>query len=93
MVSEDDPEPGAAILAGLKLTVVPAGKPEAESEMLELKLPVMEVDIVTLAELPGVAFKVAGEPDSEKSFVGLKTMSSIGWSSIPLGATPVWPAR
>ena len=89
MVSKLEPEPGAAILDGLKVAEVPAGNPEATSEMLELKLPDVEVVIVVLTELPCVAFNVDEEAVREKSFVGLKMISSIGWSSMPLGATPV----
>ena len=88
-VSALEPEPGAAIVAGLKLAVVPAGKPEAASEILELKLPVINVEIVVFTELPCVAFNVADKVLSEKSFVGLKTISRMGWSSMPFGATPV----
>ena len=38
-VSEAEPDSGAGIDDGLKLAVVPAGKPEAESAIEELKLP------------------------------------------------------
>jgi hypothetical protein len=41
------PDPGAAIDAGLKLTVTPAGCPLAESVMAELKPP--ETVVVTTA--------------------------------------------
>lgn len=78
MVSVLEPEPGAAMLDGLKLAVVPAGKPEAASEMLELKLPVLDGATVVFTELPCAAFNVDDEAVSEKSFVGLKTISSIG---------------
>ena len=89
MVSKLEPEPGAAMLEGLKVAEVPAGNPEAAREMLELKLPVVVVLIVVLTELPSAAFSVDEEAVREKSFVGLKTISSMGWSSMPLGATPV----
>ena len=49
-VSVDEPLPGAAIEAGLKFAVAPAGKPEAESAIDELKLPEIEVLIVEAPE-------------------------------------------
>src|SRR3954449_11893935 len=51
-VSVELPEPGAAIEAGLKEAVTPDGRPEAESEMAELKPPETVVETVTLPELP-----------------------------------------
>ena len=39
----DDPDPGAAIVAGLKVTVTPLGWPEAESAIAELNEPVTAV--------------------------------------------------
>lgn len=44
----DDPDPGAAIVAGLKLTVTPLGWPVADSEITELNEPEMAVLIVDL---------------------------------------------
>ena len=41
----DDPDPGAAIVAGLKLTVTPLGWPVADSVITELNEPVMAVVI------------------------------------------------
>lgn len=38
-VRVDDPLPGAAIVAGLKLAVIPAGNPEMESATAESKPP------------------------------------------------------
>ena len=89
------PLPGAAIELGLKLAVTPAGKPEALNETAELKPPVVEVEMEVLPEEPWVTDRLVGEAPRVKSAVvpGLKTMSSIGWTSIPLGATPVWPCR
>src|SRR3954470_14372135 len=49
-VSVELPEPGAAIEAGLKEAVTPAGRPEAESEMALLKPPETAVVTVTLPE-------------------------------------------
>jgi hypothetical protein len=46
------PLPGAAIDAGLKLAVTPAGNPEADRETAALKPPLNVVEIVELPELP-----------------------------------------
>src|SRR5271157_3335462 len=46
MVMLDLPEPGASIVCGLKLTVVPEGMPEADRLMALLKPPLMVVVIV-----------------------------------------------
>lgn len=51
-VSVELPLPGAAIEAGLKLAVTPAGKPEALNETAELKPPLIAVVIDVLPELP-----------------------------------------
>ena len=78
IVSKLEPEPGAAMLDGLKVAVVTAGNPETASEMFELKLPVVAVLIVVFTELPCVALNVDDEAVREKSFVGLKTISRMG---------------
>ena len=46
------PLPGAAIDAGLKLAVTPAGNPEADNETAELKPPLTVVETVELPEEP-----------------------------------------
>ena len=51
-VTVELPLPGAAMEAGLKLAVTPAGKPEADKETAELKPPLTVVEIVELPELP-----------------------------------------
>ena len=43
------PEPGAGMVLGLKLTVVPEGTPEAERAMALLKLP---LTVVVIVEVP-----------------------------------------
>jgi len=46
MVTVELPAPGAAIVLGLKLTVVPLGAPEADRLIALLKPPLMVVVIV-----------------------------------------------
>ena len=52
IVSVELPVPGAAIELGLKLAVTPAGRPEADNAIEELKPPVTVVEIALLPELP-----------------------------------------
>ena len=51
-VSVELPLPGAAIEVGLKVAVTPAGRPDAVSDIAELKPPLIVVEIVELPELP-----------------------------------------
>ncbi len=51
-VRVDVPLPGAAIDAGAKLAVTPAGKPDAENEIAELKPPLTVVEIEELPDVP-----------------------------------------
>ena len=68
----EEPLPGAAIDAGLKFAVAPAGRPDVERAIEELKLPEVVVEIVEEAELAwtietAVGFdaivKSPGDPD------------------------------
>ena len=54
MVMVELPEPGAGIVAGLKLTVVPDGIPEADRLIALLNPPLMAVVIV---DVPCVALR------------------------------------
>jgi hypothetical protein len=65
-VRVDVPLPGAAIDAGAKLAVTPAGKPEAESETAELKPPLTVVEIVELPDVPCTTETVVGDALSVK---------------------------
>ena len=49
MVMVELPEPGAGIVPGLKLTVVPAGTPEADKLIALLNPPLM---VVVIVEVP-----------------------------------------
>src|SRR5215472_12931298 len=94
-VSVEFPLPAAAIELGLKLALTPAGKPETDNETAALKPLLTAVETVLLPEPPCVMERAEGEALKLKSaaWPGLKTILRIGWSSIPLGATPVWPCR
>ena len=90
------PDPGAAIEVGLNAAVTPAGSPLAESDTAELKPPETVVETVVVFVPPCATETVVGDALSPKSGVcvpGLKTISKIGCSSIPLGATPVCPCK
>jgi len=65
----EEPEPGAAIEVGLKLALAPAGRPDAESETAELKLPETVVEIVAVPAVPCVTEIDAGDDEIEKSEV------------------------
>lgn len=70
MVIVEDPEPGAAIEMGLKVTVTPDGWPEADRAMAELNPPVALVVIVEIPELPCATEIEAGEAERLKLGVG-----------------------
>src|SRR5215472_7267977 len=91
-VSVELPLPGAANELGLKLAVTPAGKPDVDRVMAELKPPAMAVEMVEVPAPPWATATLPGEALRMKSGVcapGLKMMSSTGCNSIPFGATPV----
>jgi hypothetical protein len=67
----DEPTPGAAIVGGLNVAVVPAGRPDAESAIAELKLPVTVVVTVAAPELPRVIASADGEDEIAKSPAGV----------------------
>src|SRR5712692_8141001 len=90
----DDPEPGAAIVDGLRPVVTPEGWPLAVSAIAELKPPLTAVETVVFPEAPWLTVSVAGAVMEKSGFEdGLKMISSTGCSSMPLGATPVCPCR
>ena len=79
-VSVELPFPGAPIEVGLKFAVTPEGRPEAESEIDELKPPLVVVEMLVLPEEPCVTDRLVGDAPTVKSAVvpGLKIMSSTG---------------
>jgi hypothetical protein len=76
----DEPEPGAVIDVGLKLTLAPVGRPDADNETAELKPLDTVVDIVALPELLCGTDRDVGDAETEKSglFVGLNLISRTG---------------
>ena len=66
MVMVELPAPGAAMLLGLKLTVVPVGIPVADRLIVLLKPPLMVVVIVEVAALPCTTLSDAGAAVSVK---------------------------
>ena len=68
-VSVELPLPGAAIEVGLKLAVTPEGKPDAESEIAELKPPLTVVETVLVPELPCTTETLVGDALTAKSGV------------------------
>src|SRR4051794_22217305 len=96
-VTVEVPEPGAAIEAGLKEAVTPAGRPEAEREMAELKPPETAVVTVTLPEPPCAIDAEVGAAAMVKSGVvvvlGVTEMQVEGseaQASLPLGKEVTW---
>ena len=61
------PEPGAAIGLGLKLTLVPAGTPEADREIAELKPPLTVVVMVEVPAAPCAVLTELGDAEIVKS--------------------------
>jgi hypothetical protein len=64
MVMVDVPEPGAAIVVGLKVTVTPAGTKRAESATAELKPPETAVLTVHVPVLPATTETDVGDADT-----------------------------
>jgi len=69
MVMVELPEPGAAMDAGLKPTVTPAGCPVADKATAELNPPEMATPIVEVPLFPRPTVTAAGDPEMVKSGV------------------------
>jgi hypothetical protein len=84
------PEPGAAIEAGLKETVTPAGWPVADSAMAELKPPETAVVIVELPAAPLAIDTALGDAEMVKFGVATAVtvrLTVVVWVVLP--PTPV----
>src|SRR5271166_5513756 len=66
MLIVEVPAPGAGIVLGLKLTVVPDGAPEADRAIALLNPPLIVVVIVEVPWFPCWMLSEAGEADTEK---------------------------
>src|SRR5947207_6269809 len=66
IVSEDEPEPGAGMGAGLKFAVAPEGSPLADNATEELNPPETVAVIVELPEPPTAILSDAGDAAIEK---------------------------
>src|SRR5208283_5311599 len=66
MVMVELPAPGAGIVLGLKLTVVPVGMPEADKPIAPLKPPLMTVVIVDVPWFPSATLKADGAAEIVK---------------------------
>ena len=69
----DVPDPGAVIVAGLKLTVTPEGWPEALSVTVELNGPEMAVVIFDVPLYPGATESAVGVAETVR-FAGAVTV-------------------
>jgi hypothetical protein len=85
------PPPGAAIVLGLKLTVVPLGAPLADKLMALLKPPLTVVVIVEVPELPCATLTEVGEPVSAKlaGTVTVRATVVLCWIPPPVPVTVI----
>jgi hypothetical protein len=79
MVIVDDPEPGAAIDVGLKLTVTPLGWPEADKAIAESNPPETAVVIVDVPLEPGATETEAGEGEMLKVALLVTVRVTVAW--------------
>jgi len=86
----DDPPP-AAIDAGLKLTVMPPGCPEADRATGPLSVPVTVALMATCPELPREMVVELGDARIEKSPVAAEVTVSVTFtvSGVPIEGVPV----
>jgi hypothetical protein len=80
----DDPDPGAAIDDGLKLTVTPAGCPLADNATAELNPPLTVVEMVELPLLPCTTETDPGDEKIAKAGLVLVGASAL-ISAAPFG--------
>jgi hypothetical protein len=83
------PAPGAAIVLGLKLTVVPLGAPVADRLIALLKPPLTVVVIVEVPELPCATLTDVGERESAKlgGALTVRVTLALRWIPPPLPVT------
>ena len=81
------PAPGAGIVLGLKLTVVPVGTPVADRLIELLKPPLTTVVIVDVPRLPCMTVSEAGEAEMLK----LGTAVTVSVTVVPCWIPPPFP--
>ena len=91
IVMVDEPEPGAAIGLGLKLTVVPVGAPLADRLMALLKPPLTVVVMVELPWAPCATLSDAGDAEIVKlaAPVTVSVTLVVCWIPPPLPVTVI----
>src|SRR5215469_7166957 len=77
------PPPGAAIVLGLKLTVVPLGAPEADRLIALLKPPLTVVVMVEVPWLPCTTLREVGEAESVKLGAAVTVRVTVAFCWIP----------
>ena len=90
IVTAEVPAPGAGMVCGLKLTVVPVGTPEAERSMELLKVPMIVVVTMELPASPCCTVTELGESAIVKSDGAAVTVSVtvvFCWMPPPLPVT------
>ena len=89
MVMVELPAPGAGIVCGLKLTVVPVGTPVADRLIELLKPPLTTVVIVDVPRLPCMTMSEAGEAEMVKlgTAVTVSVTVVLCWVPPPLPVT------
>ncbi len=87
MVMVELPAPGAGIVCGLKLTVVPVGTPVADRLIELLKPPLTTVVIVDVPRLPCMTVSEAGEAEMLK----LGTAVTVSVTVVPCWIPPPFP--
>src|SRR5208283_530206 len=83
MVMVELPAPGAGIVLGLKLTVVPVGTAEAERLMELLKPPLMAVVIVDVPWFPCPTLSEAGEAEILKLGCAVTVSVTVAFCWVP----------
>ena len=91
MVMVEVPEPGAGIVLGLKLTVVPVSTPEADRLIELLKPPLTVVVIVEVPGVPCMTLREAGEAEIVKlgTAVTVSVTVAVRWIPPPLPVTVI----
>src|SRR5208337_467707 len=89
MVMVELPAPGAGIVLGLKVTVVPVGTPVADRLIELLKPPLTVVVIVDVPGLPCIILREVGEADIVKLGVAVTVSVTVAvrWIPPPLAVT------